>query len=1384
MALFGQPRKTNDKGTTMNRQKRSNRHGCTLTLGVLIAWVAGAAQAGVTVTSGQFCFAGNWPTNQPVAAGSAVPASPTNIAAAAVGAIPFAIGEYGSPHTVAHLNDGLYGNAYSWITGSSGKLYRSVALGGDYGSLNMSFAGVAFSNATLYTLSDIVFGRSAANEYSDRISGNVYVQATTSTDLSVITNRDASTDAQWTTLGYITTTDAYEHLFTFTNPVSATGIRIVTTAGNCIDEIVVHGTSASSPWGGTGGFIWTNATGGAWSISANWTNGTPPNSSYSAVYMTQAPLSDKTITNDTTYGIAYGQGFQFGTLNVDATLGDGSPVIFAGDALYLWLSDISVQGHVILSNAVESFSEIRTKKDGTTTFTEWAPTRVTQSKLHAYSGTLSVEGTVGSAALPAGAWMHLDASLTNTMALADAGDGTCYVQQWNDADGNGRYAYAEAAVNRPLWNVENGIANVSFGVLVFGNNGTVMNGKTLTWSEPDTGIRTAFLVYSDVPESQYTQSLLCTKNITTAVTFCRNGKKLFSASAASPAVVNGIQTVDSRRILGTSEGISNGFYVVAVTTTNNASADCFARDHLMHAGGQKLAEVVLYNRELSRSERQTAEAYLMQKWFANPPPTDASAGAGQSASLTLESGSAFHASSDFRTQNLTINGNASKTGSGRLTAGRITQSSGTFALGNGTLAVTGDMLSETQYVATVPAPAFHLDACDYTNSMVVAPDGEGTLRVTRWADVSTNGFVASAPDTCIPPMLVTNGLNGRPFVDFGNLALSSVTNSHLLWNTTNMSIRTVVMVYSDSTNYYYYPDGRDLRSCFLGYISGGNDFWRGNEGTLAHSSAAGPMKYGHMAVDGNPAFADTYLPAGFHVLSFVTASATRSDAFARGLNMWTGGQRLAEVLVWNEPLPSSLLRAAEQRLMVKWLGRNRPGYPARAVAGPAGAPWLHVDASDTNSMTLASESGTLYVRQWNDVRTNGLFAAASADKYRPVWRANNGFPYVDFGVLAGPQTSADYGPHLLWSETNNSIRAVFLVYSDADSGSAQHILGNLTNTPPYYRGTKPLLLDAVSANAYVVSGTHSLNYGIVNGTATPLPGGFHVIGIANYHSRTVGGNVFARDQNKHAGGQKLAEVLIYNRELTDYEFRQTRRYLMRKWFGAASDEESDLYRLSCADGAALDIGAGQTLTCQTNDCPGTLEKRGAGRLILASGSANALSVTDGELWLARSFATASGGTLSSLNLGTNATVNLCGNGLVTTNLNGSGTVSNGTVTAAAIIPGTDGGVPQTLRVFGNLVLSSGVEIKIDASATAADLVAVNGALTLSGTGHVSVRFAQETKLSNSYPLITFGSIVNAGNLSNWSVDMSPSGIYTASLVREGNAIMLVFHSRGTLVLVQ
>jgi len=1171
-------------------------------------------------------------------------------------------------------------------------------------------------------------------------------------------------------LGSFTTTDVFEHQFHLTPPLIITGVRIVTKAGNCIDEIVVHGEPVAPPTWDAADFVWTNETGGAWSASTNWAGGAAPATGNDEVFFMVAPLAAKAVT-------VPASGSDLASLAVDASPGTAEAVTFTGGPLNFWSPrTLYAKGSTVFSNSVRSWAEIRLNGPGSVAFNAWGGLALSQPRLHASGNRLCVSGTASDkplpAQLPASPWMHLDASDAASFGIEEAG-GVKYVQTWSDVRTNGVYAYAPFAKNRPVLNTGNGLPHVDFGLLNRVQTDGTLDGLHLWWSATNSNLRAVFLVYSDAASGDKQNFI---GSLANGLPFHRGPGGKFFDPRASAYLRDGMQTLDGTTVNGVETILPAGFHVIGLTTLGGGvKGDVFARDNLGHAGGQKLSEVVLYDRELTPAEYQAAEAYLLYKWFGSARPGYAD-GAGQAALLNLANSATLEAQTDFRALELRLDGYASKEGNGQITAARITQPYGTFTMNGGTLAVAGDLLSEEADLVE-PDPWMHLDASDYTNSMTVT-EADGTLYVEGWSDVRANGIAAFPPWASSRPLLVTNGLNRLPYVDFGPLMLATDTGPHLLWNQTNAAMRTVVLVYSDTEP--------DARSCFLGNLEGTIRYYRGTGRTLLSTGAPGDIRNGRLTLDGKVAEPATYMGPGFHVFSSVTASGVRSDVFARDKTNWTGGQKLAEVLIYNVPLTDAQLRLVEQRLMRKWLASDRLGYAgALQVPAPAPAPdaWLHLDASNTNSLTLVESGGARYVQAWADVRTNGLYTYAPFAKNRPVLKTGSSFPHVDFGLLSTVKTGGTLdGQHLWWSQTNTSLRTVFLVTSDAESGIQQNFIGSLADGLPFARGASGLFFGS-AASAYLKDGTHSLDFSRVVGMSTLLPAGFHVVGLRT-QGGGVKGDVFARDRDTHAGGQKLAEVLLYDRVLDDAEFAATGSYLMRKWFGAGTEQDSALYRLKGLADTTLDVGAGRTLTCKTAEVNGALEKRGTGRLIIGTGSASSLAALGGELWLEKPFTAAGGGTVSSLALSNNAALNLMQNAVGAQTLSGAGTVSNGTVSAAAIRPVVLGGSPQTLTIAGDLVLSAGCEIETDATAAGCDNVIVSGTLTLPANGSVQVAFPQGARLPASQRLVSFGAASGAPSLAGWSLELTPGGIYTASLALSDHAVDIVYHPLGTLIRVK
>lgn len=166
---------------------------------------------------------------------------PNNLALASNGATAFAKdvignGSFAPTHTIANLNDGLYGNQDSWIGNS----------------LN-SFAGVKLGQASI--INSVAWGRDNGGEataFTDRTLGDYILQYTT-----VSNPNELTPDSDWTTISVINygaadpLSPSTRHLWGF-DPVLATGVRLFAPGnglgdGAAIDELEVFGTALPEP---------------------------------------------------------------------------------------------------------------------------------------------------------------------------------------------------------------------------------------------------------------------------------------------------------------------------------------------------------------------------------------------------------------------------------------------------------------------------------------------------------------------------------------------------------------------------------------------------------------------------------------------------------------------------------------------------------------------------------------------------------------------------------------------------------------------------------------------------------------------------------------------------------------------------------------------------------------------------------------------------------------------------------------------------------------------------------------------------------------------------------------------------------------------------------
>lgn len=214
-----------------------------LNIGGVTSGIVMTPQSGYTIT-----WDGNDGENYS-ATGASVP---VNIARASSGATPFTSSDLGPQlgipyHRVVNLNDGLYGNANSWI-------------GGDVGG--PAFAGVNFDQ--LYEITSIAWGRDngldvangecCGGTATDRWQGVYNIEVTTN-------------GSTWTSIGTVDlqalfdtaigglASGSFRHEFNVSDGdggILASGVRLVVPAtglgaGTAIDEIEVYGTPVPEP---------------------------------------------------------------------------------------------------------------------------------------------------------------------------------------------------------------------------------------------------------------------------------------------------------------------------------------------------------------------------------------------------------------------------------------------------------------------------------------------------------------------------------------------------------------------------------------------------------------------------------------------------------------------------------------------------------------------------------------------------------------------------------------------------------------------------------------------------------------------------------------------------------------------------------------------------------------------------------------------------------------------------------------------------------------------------------------------------------------------------------------------------------------------------------
>jgi Right handed beta helix region len=343
-------------------------------------------------------------------------------------------------------------------------------------------------------------------------------------------------------------------------------------------------------------------------------------------------------------------------------------------------------------------------------------------------GTLKLDQTL-SPPVKNGLLLRLDASSAASLISASN-----LVSRWLDADGNGKFVEQITSSKSPtlVSTAQNGLPVIDFGTIQGGDTGRSMAIKSAQGTSLDLStIRTAFWVM------QGSNHLLTSPS---TYDFHRESftdtSAIWSSTFANAKVTNGQTYLDGALVDGTTTELATGFNLVSLVTTGNVEAGSLGNDRTYRSGGQNVAEVILYDRPLSSTERQKVETYLRHKWFAGPALASTSlAGATVAAGATLDLGSGF------------------------------THSQGTLTLsGNAQLSITGSFLNQAT-----------LDIRPWSGTLPNSLINQGTILVNTIAwgnpvtlssssDVSTAGTLLYAKYfSALPSAPATTAVNGVTF---------------------------------------------------------------------------------------------------------------------------------------------------------------------------------------------------------------------------------------------------------------------------------------------------------------------------------------------------------------------------------------------------------------------------------------------------------------------------------------------------------------------------------------------------------------------------------------------------------------------------------------------
>lgn len=269
--------------------------------------------------------------------------------------------------------------------------------------------------------------------------------------------------------------------------------------------------------------------------------------------------------------------------------------------------------------------------------------------------------------------------------------------------------------------------------------------------------------------------------------------------------------------------------------------------------------------------------------------------------------------------------------------------------------------------------------------------------------------------------------------------------------------------------------------------------------------------------------------------------------------------------------------------------------------------WIHVDASQTNTMTIVSEGGTNFVTRWNDVdggsgycydeNTTGLKGQRTEpEKRKPFLNpvlTQNGLPIIDLGSAIHFSNTNGHGASFMIGGLERTYIAEYLsVISDTEDlktsfagkpgpsyiayrgGTAPWAGQNEGRRGELVSGKNPPLFRSDN-NTPCKKGTNYVNNVLQTYSYNP-PDGFNIINIrpaSKLWCNLIGRNIrgVSGQTIDSYGGQRIAEYMLFESVLNDEKRQRIYAALRNKWFGGAPGTTNFYNSLSLGAGAAMTV---------------------------------------------------------------------------------------------------------------------------------------------------------------------------------------------------------------------